>query len=322
MALDAGLPRGLVFAPFHWNDATSRLARVDALAQAQVDPISGQPELKATPVQVTPLAMACEGFLVSRSRIELPDWLQQTRLAVPGGEAVLFASTRDAASLAGLLANHLGEAPGRVEIGDAAEGDFRTILFSGDRLELALVVQARRDAPMLDWIVECFGREGLDAEERKAVLAGCPPAGTVPRGALVCSCFGVRHDAIAEAVRNGALSVEAVGELLKAGTNCGSCRPEIKRVIVEEGQRGVSARGCLTADPATLSPDPAAMPRPFGGLRRNNGAAAGRSAVSIVIVKLWRTQAGRGHSGEGWVADGSAPGRTGSFCGRSGCSPS
>ncbi len=55
VALDSGLPRGLVFAPFHWNDATSRLARVDALAQSLVDPFSGQPELKATPVKVTPL---------------------------------------------------------------------------------------------------------------------------------------------------------------------------------------------------------------------------------------------------------------------------
>ncbi len=240
VALDAGLPRGLVFAPFHWNDATSRLARVDALAQSLVDPFSGQPELKATPVKVTPLLMASEGFLVSRRRVELPDWLQQTRLTVPGGEAVLFASTREAGALRGLLANHLGEARGRVEIGDAAEGDFRTIVFEGERLELALIVQARRDAPMLDWIVECLGKESLGEEERRSVLAGRPPAGEGLRGALVCSCFAVRRDAIAEAVRAGALSVEAVGERLQAGTNCGSCRPEIKRVIAEVSQPAMS----------------------------------------------------------------------------------
>ncbi len=234
VALDEGLPRGLVFAPFHWNDATSRLARVDAIAQPLLDPVSGQPELKATPVRLTPVPMASEGFLVSRQRIDLPDWLQQTRLAVPGGEAVLFASTRGAEALHGLIANHLGEARGRVEIGDAAEGDFRTILFHGERLDLALVVQAHRDPAMLDWIVECLGRASLDTGERKAVLAGRPPAGGAARGALVCSCFGVRRDAIVAAVREGALSVEAVGERLKAGTNCGSCRPEIKRAIAEE----------------------------------------------------------------------------------------
>ncbi len=93
---------------------------------------------------------------------------------------------------------------------------------------------------MLDWIVECLGKESLGEEERRSVLAGRPPAGEGLRGALVCSCFAVRRDAIAEAVRAGALSVEAVGERLQAGTNCGSCRPEIKRVIAEVSQPAMS----------------------------------------------------------------------------------
>jgi assimilatory nitrate reductase catalytic subunit len=29
------------------------------------------------------------------------------------------------------------------------------------------------------------------------------------------------------------MSVEAVGEALRAGTNCGSCRPEIGRIVHE-----------------------------------------------------------------------------------------
>ena len=31
----------------------------------------------------------------------------------------------------------------------------------------------------------------------------------------------------------GCTSVEAVGALLQAGTNCGSCRPEIRKIIGE-----------------------------------------------------------------------------------------
>jgi assimilatory nitrate reductase catalytic subunit len=235
--LDDGLPPGSLFAPFHWNDATSGLARVDAIAQPLTDPVSGQPELKATPVRLTPVAMEAEGFLISRDRITLPEWLQHTRLTIPGGEALLFASTRDAASVHGLLANLLGEAGRRAEINDPAHGDFRMLAFAGDRLHSALFVQQKRDAVALEWLIEALGKEALSVAEQKSVLAGQPPVGGTDLGPLVCSCFAVRRATIAAAVHDGAVTVEAIGEMLRAGTNCGSCRPEIKRVISDEHAR-------------------------------------------------------------------------------------
>ncbi len=237
VTLDTGLQSGSVFAPFHWNNATSGLARIDALAQASTDPISGQPELKATPVRLTRLAMACEGVLVSRQYISLPDWLQHTRITIPGGEALLFASTRNAEALHALLANHLGEGLQRVDIADSGGADFRTIVFDGDRLGAALFVQEKRDTAAVEWLIECLGKAQLTGGERKAVAAGLPPADMVDRGPLICSCFAVRKAAILGAIKDGALSVEAVGNVVKAGTNCGSCRPEIKRVISDECAR-------------------------------------------------------------------------------------
>jgi assimilatory nitrate reductase catalytic subunit len=231
VTLDDGLPTGSVFAPFHWNDASSGLARVDAVAQAVTDPVSGQPELKATPVKLSPISMASEGFLVSRRRIILPDWLQHTRITIPGGEALLFASTRSPEAIHGLLINHLGEAWQRAEVSDPFAGDFRTLSFAGERLHAALFVQTRRDPVALDWLIESLGKEALSASERKAVVAGLTPAGSVDEGPLICSCFAVRRATIAAAVHDGAMTVEAIGDVLKAGTNCGSCRPEIKRVI-------------------------------------------------------------------------------------------
>ncbi len=57
--LDVGLARGSAFAPFHWNDATSGLSRVGRRRAAKTDPVSGQPELKATPVS---LSHPCHGL--------------------------------------------------------------------------------------------------------------------------------------------------------------------------------------------------------------------------------------------------------------------
>jgi assimilatory nitrate reductase catalytic subunit len=243
VSIDAGLPLGTVFAPFHWNDATSALARVDALVHALTDPASGQPELKATPVSVRAIVMACEGYIISRKRIVLPEWLQHTRITIQGGEALLFASPHQPSTVHALLLNHMGEARKRAEISDPSALDFRTVAFEGDRLDAALFVGPKRDAATLDWLIESLAKETLTLTERKSVLAGQPPTGGEDLGPLVCSCFAVRHAVIVKAVHAGASTVDQVGDVLKAGTNCGSCRPEIKRMIGDHGTRIESRHG-------------------------------------------------------------------------------
>jgi assimilatory nitrate reductase catalytic subunit len=178
--------------------------------------------------------MASEGFLVSRQRIALPEWLQHTRITIPGGEALVFASTQSPEAIHGLLINHLGEAWQRAELSDPFAGDFRTLAFAGERLSAALFVQTRRDPVALDWLIESLGKDTLSPAEHKAVVAGLTPAGSIDQGPLICSCFAVRRATIAAAVHDGAVTLEAIGDRLKAGTNCGSCRPEIKRVISDE----------------------------------------------------------------------------------------
>ncbi|MGL4637491.1 MAG: molybdopterin-dependent oxidoreductase [Beijerinckiaceae bacterium] len=233
VTLDSGLPRGSVFAPFHWNSMTSGLARVDAVVHAETDPFSGQPESKATPVNLTPVVMLSEGLLLSRKRLSVPAWLQHTRLTVPGGEAILFASTQAPHQLQAVLVNVLGTSDQRMMLSDAAFEDYRSVTFAGEQLDTALFIGRQRDPVALDWLIESFGKDKLNHADRKAILAGRPPAGRVDLGPLVCSCFAVRRETIAQAIRAGASDVSTVGEQLKAGTNCGSCRPEISRLIAD-----------------------------------------------------------------------------------------
>jgi assimilatory nitrate reductase catalytic subunit len=64
------------------------------------------------------------------------------------------------------------------------------------------------------------------------LLAGRPAVPLPDRGPIVCVCFDVGLNTIVEAVATqGLVSVEAVGAALSAGTNCGSCRPAIRRLI-------------------------------------------------------------------------------------------
>jgi assimilatory nitrate reductase catalytic subunit len=243
VALDSGLPPGMAFAPFHWTAMTGGLVRVDAVVQAKTDPVSGQPEMKATPVRISRVEMRAEGFIVSRSRIELPAWLQHARLKIAGGEAVLFASTREPAALHAILENSIPALKARRTLSDPAGDHHRALSFEGDRLDAALFTASSRDEAAIDWLIELLAKPALDATERRAALAGQPPAGRADQGPVICSCFAVRRAMIEAAALAGADDVEQVGAELKAGTNCGSCRPEIRRIIHD-----VSAAGRLAAE--------------------------------------------------------------------------
>jgi assimilatory nitrate reductase catalytic subunit len=243
VALDSGLPRDMVFAPFHWTAMTGGLVRVDAVVQAKTDPVSGQPEMKATPIRLSRVEMRAQGFIVSRSRIDLPAWLQHARLKILGGEAVLFASTREPAGLHAILENSIPALKARRTLSDPVGDHHRALSFEGDRLDVALFTASERDETAVDWLIELLAKPALDATERRAALAGQPPAGRVDQGPIICSCFAVRRAAIEGAALAGASDADQIGLELKAGTNCGSCRPEIRRIIQD-----VSAAGQLAAE--------------------------------------------------------------------------
>ena len=50
---------------------------------------------------------------------------------------------------------------------------------------------------------------------------------------MICACFGVGLDVIREALASGRrANVEEIGTALRAGTNCGSCLPELRRIVI------------------------------------------------------------------------------------------
>ena len=64
-----------------------------------------------------------------------------------------------------------------------------------------------------------------------SLLAGQPGDAREDIGPIVCACFGVGRNQIATETLKGAHDVETIGKRLKAGTNCGACRPEIAKLV-------------------------------------------------------------------------------------------
>jgi assimilatory nitrate reductase catalytic subunit len=119
-----------------------------------------------------------------------------------------------------------------IEYADATAGNYRAALVSEGRLQACLMV-TRGTLPARTWLASLFNRPQLDSTDRRWLLLGQRQDVPDP-GPTVCACFAVGSHAIVAAVRTGSTSIDAVGRQLKAGTNCGSCRPEIARLVAAE----------------------------------------------------------------------------------------
>ncbi len=75
---------------------------------------------------------------------------------------------------------------------------------------------------------QSYGRQLLSPGAR-------PPTDVASRGKTVCTCFGVTDQAIqaqlAQTTGSGAQRLQALQEALQCGRNCGSCVPELQRMV-------------------------------------------------------------------------------------------
>jgi assimilatory nitrate reductase catalytic subunit len=220
-----GQRRGEIFTPIHWTDANASGGRTGLLPAPRTDPHSGQPGFKATPARVEPVATAWRGFLIVQGTpAARPTCLWSTQIAIPGGVLVELAGNEDPAALGNLLPS--GE---RIEMADPARGSLRMAVLAKGRLKAALFVTRTGELPPRDWLVAQLGAAG-----GPMLLAGRAPAGTADRGPIICSCFDVGLRTIVATIADQRLtSVAAIGDALAAGTNCGSCRPALSRILAQ-----------------------------------------------------------------------------------------
>jgi assimilatory nitrate reductase catalytic subunit len=225
--------RGALFAPIHWSSHYAAAARVDRLVPAHVDPHSGQPASKYAPVRIERFNAARYGFAVFRERPGNLDADYWALAKCVGGWRVELAyadADRDWPGLAAQLLQADADAQ-MLAYHDSSAGQQRFACFADDRLLGALFLASDPVAVSRDWAVDQLSATFASRSMRLAVVAGRPARGGADRGVLVCSCFGIGANQIAAAIVAGCASVEAVGAATQAGSNCGSCRAEIKAMI-------------------------------------------------------------------------------------------
>jgi assimilatory nitrate reductase catalytic subunit len=227
---------GHIFIPIHWTEQHSSKCCVGALVNPVVDPLSGQPESKHTPVTVNAYQPKWHGFLLSRRALDIEGLQYLVKIRAQKCYRYEFAAEAMIDNLSAwarlLLCENKKTETEWMEYSDIKQQKYRSARFVDNMLESCLFISPNPDLPSRAWLAELFNKTNIGFDERMAMLSGSPPVGQEDCGKTVCACFGVGENTIKTAIsKKGLASVKAIGERLNAGTNCGSCIPELEKLL-------------------------------------------------------------------------------------------
>ncbi|WP_282130068.1 molybdopterin dinucleotide binding domain-containing protein, partial [Roseobacter litoralis] len=221
--------QGQLFAPMHWTRQRTTTGTVNSVTAPRVDPFSGQPALKSKAVTAQLYKAKWYGFLAC---INEPD--PQTPYAAIArtqtGWQVELASAKTPSDWETEVRDLSGQPGGDASIQtDPATGNTRIAITQNGQITALLFAAPTPVVVSRMAIVDMIGTETPPL----VALAGRSPSDRPDVGATVCACFNVGRNTLLAAVANGAHSVAALGEATCAGTNCGSCKPELTVLLAQ-----------------------------------------------------------------------------------------
>ncbi|HJW03378.1 MAG TPA: molybdopterin-dependent oxidoreductase [Azospira sp.] len=242
---------GQAFVAMHWGRNGLNSSGVNELTLNVFDPYSKQPELKHVAVQVEKVELPYQALLM-RTDLDgeaatgltlalaaaLAPWLQRFAYAA------VFLAGRDAPAVVLRIAHDqpiptdwlqeldrlLGlDGEDCLAYNDAHRGVTKRALIRDDIL---VGLRLTGETAAAEWLRDVMVERMPTAELRRWVFAPLaqPPAAAHSRGRIVCNCLNVSENDIAAALAGGA-DFATLQEKLKCGTSCGSCVPEIKRMV-------------------------------------------------------------------------------------------
>jgi assimilatory nitrate reductase catalytic subunit len=232
-----GMARGAMFIPIHWSGQTASDARVGALVSPAVDPVSGEPEFKHTPVRIEPFGVRWHGFILSRRALTLDGVASWTR--IQGGQFYRYELAGrnvidDATAWSRALLGIVDADADWLDYEDRTGRTYRAAAIVDGVIDACIFIAPTAALPARAWLASLFDVGVLSTAQRMGLLAGRPAQPVPDAGPTVCSCFGVGRNTICAAIKqHGLTDVAGVTACLRAGGNCGSCVPEIRQLLVQ-----------------------------------------------------------------------------------------
>ena len=238
----------LVFLPMHWGRMTARSGWANSLTQAVVDPVSKQPEFKHSAVQIERFEPTWRGMMfMAGSKLELGRQMIEGYsygvVSCAGSDhpvtSIDLACTKPLEMTKYKRLDQLLEQGRSIETltySDRKQGINRKAWLEDGHLMAVRWVGG--DLNEAQWLRKLM-LEGRDVGELRPYLLA--PGGPInkkdTKGKIICVCNNVGELELKAAIKDGADSLDAMKACTMAGTGCGSCVPEIKRLLSPSIQR-------------------------------------------------------------------------------------
>lgn len=223
-----------VFFPIHWTSNNSSHAQINALVNSHIDPISGQPEFKQTPINITYCKTAWYGYLLSNKAITNICVMYQVQSKGDGFyryELADITRLKNPVAWAKTLFANSFNTSNWLSFTDTSYHRYRFALIDNNQLLACLFISSKPDMPEPTWIGQLFNQT-LNNKQRMDILAGKPSDKKNDKGRIICSCFNKGINEINALITTGdSKNIEQIGQKIQAGTNCGSCIPELKQLL-------------------------------------------------------------------------------------------
>lgn len=232
------------FIPMHWGSQFMNGLGVNALMPAAYDKTSKQPELKHTAIKIEKLDLpwqmtvmrACHSQNLTADIGKFLKYFDYATCGLYGrgdGMVIMRAAhhtTPDTNVIAQLdvLLGMVEDAP-MLNYDDPKRGISKRILVEDNKVTGVRLIG---ETLATDWLKQVMQEGQFTAELRRWALAplSAPPTGQKSRGKIVCNCFDVSENEIIETCEMGA-DLQTLQAKLKCGTSCGSCLPELKKLV-------------------------------------------------------------------------------------------
>ena len=243
---DDNVRPGQAFLPMHWGDRFLK-GGVNSLTLPAFDPLSKQPELKHSGVRLEPVQLPWRLFALIEGDVQqhfetlrpLCEAFSYASLSLTGRErpALLIRAASATAPDPQWLRDidqHLGLQEGPV----LAYDDPQRSIGKRVRIDHGRITAIRLAGETLaqHWLLNLWREGRADEQLRRWLLAplSAPPgqAGASAAGdKTLCNCKNVSQSAVCAGIARG-LDLQGLKQELGCGTQCGSCVPEIKRLLV------------------------------------------------------------------------------------------
>jgi len=237
------------FIPMHWGKQFMHGLGVNALIPPDFDKTSKQPELKHTAIKLEKLELpwhmtvmrACDDLAQLQAIRALLVDFEYASCGLFGRESeehklgmlILRASNKEAprAEIVTQIDAILGMQDGMplLNYDDAKRGISKRILVEDNKVT---GVRLMGEVLAAEWLKEIMLTGQFTPELRRWALAplATPPNGQKGRGKIICNCIDLSENEIIETIQLGA-DLPTLQSKLKCGTECGSCVPELRRLV-------------------------------------------------------------------------------------------